>query len=453
MNSHLKATVTPQLLSDLPWQELLQLSQGEATVQFKALLTKVIARIDDSISCQLNEVMVHPHFKQLESTWLGLKSLTQLPVSNRRVKIKLLDFSWKMLSSDLNCSFDIKHTALFKKLYSNELDTAGGTPFGLVVVDHRVNFDFVDDNDFDDLYTLQLVAELGERSLCPVVLGVDELFLGDDVNRQLHDCARAKRILDSGDFISWQLLRGKPAARFLHLVLPEFLLRNPYHGCLAGFIYKQPNTRENALWGNSAYLLAQNVIREFDRISWFGFLRSYNESGLDGAIVQTDQALHCKVNLFAEDDGFWADQGFVPLSSLYLTEQKGFFSNQSVWKASNDTERMLGMLQTNLMACRFGHYIKAQIRDQVGCYDSAADCRRSLESWLKRYISEVDYGEDSVMARFPLKACSVSIEEDPRDSTRYQCQIMLQPQYQYEMMDAQIVLTTSVSGQDVGELV
>jgi type VI secretion system protein ImpD len=28
---------------------------------------------------------------------------------------------------------------------------------------------------------------------------------------------------------------------------------------------------------------------------------------------------------------------------------------------------------------------------------------------------------------------------------------MLQPQYQYEMMDAKVVLTTSVSGSEVGE--
>ncbi len=451
MKTHNKTTVSPLLSADLPWQKLLKLAQGEATVQFKALLIQVITSLDDLISQQLNEVMIHPHFKQLESSWLGLQTLTHLPVSNRRVKIRLLDFSWKMVSNDLNYSFDIKQTALFKKLYSNEFDTAGGTPYGMVVVDHRVTSDYGDDGEYDDLYTLQLLAELAERSLCPVVLGVDEGFFGDDINRQLHDSSRAKRILDSRDFISWQLLRDNPASRFLHLALPEYLQREPYHHCVAGFIYNQPNTRLHSLWGNSAYLLAMNVIREFDRISWFGFLRSYNETGLYGAIAQMDQPLCGKVDIYAEDDGFWAEQGFVPLSSLYLTEQKGFFSNQSVWKAKNDTERMLGMLQTNLMACRFGHYIKAQIRDQVGRYDSAEDCKRSLERWLQNYISEVDYGEDSIMARFPLKACEVRIEQDPRDNTRYQCQIMLQPQYQYEMMDAQVVLKASVSSQEVGE--
>ncbi|WP_375320048.1 type VI secretion system contractile sheath domain-containing protein [Aliivibrio logei] len=436
---------------DLPWEELLSLSQKGNTAQFKALLTKLIANLDHIISYQLSTIMQHKYFKQLEASWFDLQLLTEKQVSPRRVKVKVLDLSWSMVSDDLNYSFDIKHTALFKKLYSNEFDTAGGTPFGLLVIDHKITSDYGEDEAHDDLYTLQLLSELAEKSLCPVILGVDEFFFGDDPNRQLHDNARAKRILESCDFLSWQLLRDKSSSRFLHLALPEYLQRCPYQNYAAGFIFTESNERDYALWGNSAYLLAGNVIQEFERISWFGFLRLYNETGTYGAIIQHDLPLIAKVDIYNEDDGFWAEEGFVPLSSLYLSEQKGFFSNQSVWKAPTEELRMLGMLQTNLMACRFGHYIKVQIRDQIGRYDSMEDCKRGLENWLKRYISEVDYGEDSVMARYPLKACEVRMQEDSQDSTRYLCEIMLQPQYQYEMMDAQVLLTTSMSDQEVGE--
>lgn len=435
------------------WLEMEELARLQQVVQFKAVLSRLIGALDRCISEQLSQVIQAPSFKQLESSWMGLQSLTQLPVSQRRVKVKVLDLSWNQVSSDLNLSFDIKQTALFKKLYANELDTAGGTPFGLVVVDHKVHPDYAEECDYDDLYTLQLLSELAERAMCPVVLGVDEFFFGDDPNRQLHDAARIDRILDSHDYRSWTLLRQKESARFLHLALPEYHLRAAYQNHAAGFIFDEANQSAHALWGNAAYLLASNVIREFDRISWFGFLRSYNEFGSHGAIVESSvgKSTLAKVDIFSEEDGFWAEHGFIALSSLYLTQQKGFFSNQSVWRAPNEAARVLGMLQTNLMACRFGHYIKAQIRDQVGRYDSAADCKRSLERWLQKYISEVDYGEDSVMARYPLKACEVTLLEDPQDNTRYQCQIMLQPQYQYEIMDAQVVLSTSLSRQDVGE--
>lgn len=439
------------LFDNPAWQELLGYAKAQSTVQFKALLTRLIAELDNRISDQLSDVVQHNQFKQLESSWTGLKSLTEIQVSQRRVKIKLLDLSWSMVSADLNYSFDLKQSSLYRKLYSKEFDTAGGTPFGLVMVDHKASADYSDDLDYDDLYTLQLLSELGEMSFCPMVLGVDEFFFGDEPRRQLHDCARIDRILSSRDFLSWQLLREKSASRFLHLVMPEYLMRQPYHQYPAGFVFSEKKQEKNALWGNSAYLTVGNVMREFDRISWFGFLRSYDESGAYGAVVQNSIDIRTKVDLFSEDDGFWSSQGFMPLTSLYLSNHKGFFSNQSVWQAPDESRRQLGMLQTNLMACRFGHYIKAQIRDQVGRYDSAESCRRSLERWLDQFISNVSYGEDTVLARYPLRSCYVRIEEAPHDNTRYLCEIMLQPQYQYEMMDAKVVLTTSVLGTDIGE--
>ncbi|EMK6581262.1 TPA: type VI secretion system contractile sheath large subunit [Vibrio parahaemolyticus] len=441
-----------RILAENPaWQELLLCAKSQSVAQFKALLVRLISEIDTSISEQLSDVIQHPNYKQLEASWTGLKSLAQLQVSQRRVKIKMLDLSWSMVSADLNYSFDLKQSSLYRKLYSNELDTAGGSPFGMVMVDHKVSADYADDQEYDDLYTLQLLSELGELSFCPMVLGTDEFFFGDEPTRLLHDSARIDRILTSRDFVSWQLLREKSSSRFLHLVMPEHLIRQPYRQYQAGFVFNERQQEKYALWGSSAYLLLGNVMREFDRISWFGFLRSYDETGSYGAIVQDSKELKTKVDIYSEEDGFWSSQGFMPLTSIYLSGHKGFFSNQSVWQAPDEAQRQLGMLQTNLMACRFAHYIKVQIRDQVGRYDSAESCRRSLERWLEQFISNVNYGEDAVLARYPLRSCYVRIEEAPHDKTRYLCEIMLQPQYQYEMMDAKVVLTTSVSGSEVGE--
>ncbi|RYV01393.1 type VI secretion system contractile sheath large subunit [Shewanella sp. OPT22] len=435
------------------WQELSVALVQRNNDQITIMLAKLVAHLDEIISEQLSEIIQYPKFKQLESSWTNLQRLIDLPVSQRRVKLKLLDISWEQLSTDLNLAFDMRQTSLYKKIYSSELDTAGGTPFGLVVIDHKISPDYVDDSNYDDLYTLQLLSEVAERSLCPFVLSVDDDFFGDEPSRQLHDSNRINRILESSDFHSWSLLRENVASRFLHLTLPDYLLREPYKHHQAGFIFSEVQHQDNALWGNSAYLLATNVIREFDRISWFGFLRSYDSDGDHGAIISkvNNKSIQTKVDIFGEEDGFWGENGFVPLTSLYLSDQKGFFSNQSVWHPPTDEEQVLGMLQTNLMACRFGHYIKAQTRDQIGGYDSVEDCKRSLERWLQKYISELDYGEDSVMARYPLKSSEVIITPDPNDSTRYHCQISLQPQYQYELIDVQVVLSTSLSNSEVGE--
>ncbi|CAH8208766.1 hypothetical protein VAEKB19_3580001 [Vibrio aestuarianus] len=60
----------------------------------------------------------------------------------------------------------------------------------MVMVDHKVSADYADDQEYDDLYTLQLLSELGELCFCPMVLGTDEFFFGDEPRRLLHDSAR-----------------------------------------------------------------------------------------------------------------------------------------------------------------------------------------------------------------------------------------------------------------------
>ncbi|RSD32059.1 type VI secretion system contractile sheath domain-containing protein [Vibrio pectenicida] len=435
----------------MDWHELLTCAQAQSRAQFKALLIRLMAELDILISGQLSEVIQHKYFKQLEASWAGIKSLIDLKASQRRIKVKLLNVSWNTVSADLNYSFDLKKSSLYRQLYSNEFDTAGGSPFGLMMVDHKVSSGSSDELDFDDLYTLQLLSELGELAFCPMILGVDEFFFGDDPRRQIFDCKRVERILTSQDFLSWRLLREKASSRFLYLVMPEYLVREPFYQYQAGFVFSENKQESHALWGNSAYLMVSNVIREFDRISWFGFLRSYDETGTYGAMVQDSINMQTKVDLPSEKDGFWSTQGFIPLTSLYLSRHKGFFSNQSVWQVPDESCRQVGMLQTNLMVCRFGHYIKAQLRDRVGRYDSTESCRQSLKSWLDQFTNNVSYAEDSILARYPLRSCYVRIEEAQYDSMSYQCEIMLQPQYQYDMMDAKVVLTTSFSSSEIGK--
>ena len=97
--------------------------------------------------------------------------------------------------------------------------------------------------------------------------------------------------------------------------------------------------------------------------------------------------------------------------------------------------------------------LKHKMRDRVGSFDSAATCQRDLDKWLQTYISNVDYGDETIMARYPLKNAEVSFIEDRNDSTRYHCRIKLQPQYQYEMLDTHITLSSEVSASDLGEAV
>lgn len=433
--------------------------------QFKSAISRLIYELDQVISDQLSDVIQHESFKSLESAWRNLYHLIQRPRSNQSVLIRLLDMNWEEVSKDLNYVHDIRLSRLYRQICAQELETAGGLPFGVILVDRAIEFEPDRNGQFDDLYTLQMWGEIGELALCPLVFGIQNTLLGDDVIQQTHDIQRAHRIFASDDFESWRLLRQKKSSRFLHLVFPDYLQRTAYSNLNAGFIFSEPQSVAHCLWGNAAYLLVSNIIREYERISWFGFLRSHDHSGQSGAIITPDldvtttqmpfeinqsgmdhneSSVIGRVDLFYEQENRWAEFGFVPMSSVYLTGQKGFFSNRSIWQVPAELSEQLGLLQTNLMACRFGHYIKIQLRDQIGRYDSAEECKRTIERWLNPYVMDLDYADDDMLARYPLRSAKINIHPTPEDSTRYQCDLILQPQYQYEMQDAQVMLTTFI---------
>ncbi len=427
--------------------------------RISAVIACLMAELDAVLSEQLTLVVRHKQFRELEATWRSLEGVVQAQGRKGMQRLKILDCSWAELSADLNLASEIRRCTLFRKIYSRELDTAGGEPFGLLLVDHRVSAGASSETGFDDLYTLQLLADLGARALCPVISGVDRYFFGDDPLRILHDRSRVGRILDSDDMASWQLLRTIESARFLGLVLPAVRLRHRWQDCFPGFVFNEPPDNDGELWGSASWAFVANVMGEFNRISWFGFLRSCDESGVSGAIVHhpgdTDRreqenpnylcAPVADIDLPAEQDTFWAELGFIPLCSIYLSGQLGFFSNQSVYRAdSGHNEQIKTMIQTTLMACRFAHYVKVLARDLVGSWDSADECRQLLQNWIQNYVSEVDYGEDAVMARYPLRAAKVMLTTDAEDRTRYRCEISLLPQYQYDYLDSYIQLATDV---------
>jgi type VI secretion system protein ImpD len=418
------------------------------------MIARLISLLDQKISKQLSVIMQHERFKKLESLWRGFHQLIVTDYSKSRVKIKLLDISWQEISKDLNLSYDIKYTNLYYKIYSRELNTAGGLPFGLLVVDHHLKmdnqYDLKDLHDFDDIYTAELLGALGEACLCHVICGLDEYFFGDNPDTILHDSAKIYRILESDDYISWQNLRRSKTSRFLNIVLPDYLIRPLYKNYPASFIFSEKisNSKEG-LWGNAVFLLAMNVIREFSRICWFGFLRAYDEKGENGAIVELPSKLRVipKINFSVESDPLWADLGLTVLTSIYLSDIYGFHSNSSIHLSDRDVEssKVIDMMQTNLMCCRFSHYLKVLLRDKVGNYDTPEECKTFLSMWMNKYVMNSSLLDESLVARYPLKSYEIDVFAQKDDPTIYDCKVRIEPQYQYDLSTVSILLTAQVN--------
>ncbi len=419
------------------------------TLQAEALIQKLVAGIDEMVTEQLCTVIQHPRFKALESLWRGLLYMMDAVPAVAPVRVRLLDMSWAELSDDLNLSARIQTAVLFRLVNRQELNTLGGHPFGLLVVDRAITVEVDEVSGHDDLYTLQLLAELGQESLCPVVMTVAENFLGTSDSDVWTNPERARRILSSQDFAGWRRLRGLGVSRFLGLAFPNVLLRAPWQDCYHRILFNEHpvyGMGSDHLWGNGAFAFAGNVLQEFNRIRWFGFLRVPGERG--GALVKKRATVPAAAYLRLTDslEEFYSGQGFIPLATGYLSGELAFFSNCSVHQpeGEGDDLRIITMLQTTLIGCRFGHYLKMLIREHIGSYDSAMDCQRELNTWLQGYTSNVDYADDSVLASYPLKKSRVTIHGDERLGI-YRCEVELQPQYQFDVITTSLLLKADTS--------
>jgi len=422
---------------------------------FKALLSQLIAQLDLTLSKQMSLIISDDKFQTLEARWQGLKNLVTVPYNKQRIKVKCLDLDWQSVSNDVNLSSSLKRSQLYNKIANNELNTLGGEPFGLIVVDHHVSSQLNDFSDYDDLYTLELLGALGQHCLCPFIMSPDESFFGEADAKWLSDINRVKKVINGPDYSSWQKLRQLTSSRFIGLTLPKLKLRSHYQNYSCGFVFNETSAhKQKGLYGYAHFAFASTLIREFNRISWFGFLKSRWNDRLQGAVVNIPESTvthpwntpQPRVRLFGNIAQFYAKQGFIPLAHSPLTTKYYFMDNHSVWSSQGHTEgNVLSLIQTTLICSRIAHYLKVQIRELLGSFLSANECEQYLSKWLSKYVSNVSSANDETLAKYPLRNASVTVKEADNATGEYFCEVSLQPQYQFDMFAGQILLTTDLA--------
>ncbi|ATC98167.1 MULTISPECIES: type VI secretion system contractile sheath domain-containing protein [Pseudoalteromonas] len=420
--------------------------QTASLEQSKALAYNLIAEIDQLISAQLSKVMSDKKFQALEARWLNLQELTSLPVNYKAIKVRILNISWREISQDLNISTSVSHSRLFNLIANKEFNTLGGEPYGLVVIDHNLTLDFDYDNEFDDLYTLELLAALGEKSLCPILLDADDGFLGAQGEQYLADVEKVKRVLTDHDFDTWHRLRESPNSHFLGLVFNKVAIRESYEYYPAGFVFNEDET-EAFKWGNAATTFLKNVIIEFNRVRWFGFLKSRKLDSLGGSAIKNyglkaNLEPRFKIHLSASSAAFLSQLGLIPIFYNPLNNRYFFQSNSSV-KLEQDGENRF-LIQTTLMISRIAHYIKLQLRQMIGAAMEPHDCENRISHWLEQYCSNSIVNDEVTLAGMPLRSAKVTVDEEPGSLKRYSCQIDLMPQYQYDRVASLVSLSTAV---------
>jgi type VI secretion system protein ImpD len=436
---------------------------------------QLITMIDDALNRQVNAILHHPDYKEMEARWRGLAMLVNEASRVSDVKIKLLSVGWQTLARSMERAADLDQSHLFELVYSREFGMPGGEPFGLLIGDFH--FSPVDPAGGDAIGTLGQIGMVAAAAFCPFVAGASPRAVGlerfDELDR-VHDFTWLEH---DPERLRWNSLRERDDSRFIGLVAPRILMRPPLapmaRGRDDGFPFREHVAADGStlLWGNGAFAFAMIVIRNFIESGWFADIRGVSQDAVDGGMLAAGQLPPydfgteseglsaqppVEVRLTSGQEQQFCELGLIPLATTYLSAAAIFNSNQSLHAPQNFADeharqnaRIAAMLQYVLCASRFSHYLKVIMRDEIGQLADAASTQRRLEDWLSGYTLGNDDADLSLRIRRPLRSAGVTVNEVPGKPGSYSCTVRLQPHFQLDDVSTSfhLIAETAQAGQ------
>ncbi len=434
----------------------------EETRDAFALLNDRIVEIDEAIGKQLNKIMHHDSFQELEATWRGLHYLVFGTETGKLLKLKVLNVDKKDLLKDVQKAVDYDQSALFKFVYEAEYGTYGGNPYSVLVGDYYFG------RHPQDIELLAKLSEVAAAAHAPFISGAYAKLFDMEEFFQLDKPRDLTKIFESLELVKWKSFRQSEDSRYVTLTLPRVLLRLPYGEDTVpteGVKFEEDVSGPSAkkfLWGNAAYILAQRITNAFALYKWTAAIRGPEGGGLvEGLPAYTfktadgDIEMTCPTQVTITDrrEKELNDLGFMAICHCKGTDKAAFFGGQTTnlpikynTDAANANARISGMLPYMMAASRFAHYIKAIMRDKIGSFLTRANVENYLNTWISSYVLLDDAAPQGMKAKFPLREARIDVVDVPGKPGSYKATVFLKPHFQLEELTTSIRLVAELPG-------
>jgi type VI secretion system protein ImpC len=446
---------------DLVKEFVAQFLEGSMTLSrdSEAMINARIAQIDHLVSIQLNEVLHHQAFQKLEASWRGLKYMLDKTETSVNLKIKVLNCSKKELLRDLQRAAEFDQSAMFKKVYEEEFGVFGGHPFGALIGDYEFG------KSPEDMELIEKVSQVAAAAHAPFITAATSSIFNLDSFSELAAPRDLAKIFDTTEYAKWKSFRNSDDSRYVALTVPHILMREPYGKAtrpVDEFDYEEGvdgTDHSKYLWGNAAWALGARITESFAKYNWCATIRGVEGGGkVEGLCVHNfttddgDIAMKCPTEVTITDrrEKELADLGFVPLVHCKNTDYAAFFSVQSCQKAKKydtDSATANARLATNLSyilaVSRFGHYLKAMMRDKVGSFMTRGDCEVFLNRWIMGYVIDSSASPES-KAQCPLSEARVDVVDVPGKPGAYRAVAFLKPHFQLDELTVSMRLVADL---------
>ena len=406
----------------------------------------IIAEIDKKLTDQVNLILHHPDFQQMESAWRGLHYLVNNTETDEMLKVRVMNISKKDMHKTLR---KFKGTAwdqspIFKKIYEEEFGQFGGEPYGTLVADYHF------DHSPPDVELLGEMAKIAAAAHAPLIAGADPALFQMDSWSELANPRDLTKIFQTPEYASWRSLRDSEDSKYVGLAMPRFLGRLPYGSKtdpVEAFAFEEDTDGSDASkygWVNAAYGMAVNINRSFKEYGWCSRIRGVESGGAvenlpshtfptdDGGI---DQKCPTEIAISDRREAELAKNGMMPLIHRKNSDVAAFIGAQSLHKPAEYSDpdatsnaNLAARLPYLFATCRFAHYLKCIVRDKVGSYKSREEMQIWLQEWINNYVDfNSETSPEAVKARQPLAAAEVVVEDVEGNPGYYSSKFFLRP--------------------------
>jgi type VI secretion system protein ImpD len=435
-------------------------------------LDRDIATIDGLVSRQLNAILHHPAFQKLEASWRGLYHLVdcQEKANDRDIKIKVWNVSWRMLRDDLDGAVDFDQSQFFKRIYEEQIGTAGADAFSAILMDFEIHPRPSREHKFDDIALLESISATAAAAFAPLFIGADPSMFQIDRYAELKPSMPIETMHGQAEFIKWRSFRQMEDSRFVTLLLPRMLIRQPYRPEVNydfGFPFEETTgSSEDYLWGNPIWGMGEVLIRAFAESRWFANIRGLTQGEETGGLVIgpahevfTTESRESAPKPIAETiisdhlERRLTRLGFTPLCATKYGSEAVFYSIASAQKPkpyndplANTNAELSALTNYILCASRFAHYLKNLYRDKIGLFIGAYEIESFLSDWLMTYVNSDPDASSSARASAPLLNADVSVTDRLGSPGEYDCVIQLEPFHGFDDVRATVKLDTRLTG-------
>jgi type VI secretion system protein ImpC len=418
-------------------------------------LEGAIAAIDRKLSEQLNEIIHHPRFVQLEGTWRGLNYLVMNSETGTSLKLRVLNVPKKELIKDLGRAVEFDQSTLWKQIYENEFGTPGGEPYGALIGDYEWSAHP------DDMETLRLLSNIAAGAFAPFISGTSAQMFGFKNWTELSKPRDLAKIFDTLEYAKWRSFRDTEDSRFVNLVLPRVVARLPYGAStkpIEEFAYEEapfdaagaarPMDHEHYCWMNAAYVLGARLTDAFAQTGFCVAIRGREGGGsvenLPFHVFTSDDGdldAKCPTEIGITDRREFelSNLGFLPLCHYKNADYAVFFGAQSTQRPKKYDRPEA---TSNAAISARLPYLMA--RDKVGSFMEAGDVERWLDRWIQNYVNSSELAGQEMKARFPLREAKVEVKEIPGRPGSYNAIAYLRPWLQMEELTTSMRLVARI---------